>query len=180
LKAPNNSYASLDPIAFSRQHLDVWREDNIHSRTEFHQSDSLPHLYSIAGPFPQYQAPGDNSRDLADDYRYSGSLDRNDILLVLDGGDVPRRDVEGARFVLDIDDFPSNRRSIYVDVERREKDGNLRWRVPVAWFYSAGAQDPAIGWRNNYIAVPGRLALGVSKKERHKGGCGQTQRCANP
>jgi hypothetical protein len=78
--------------------------------------------------------------------------------------------MKSSGFVFNLGDLPLNGRSVYMHVQWRKKDGNLRWRSIIAWLDRPGVQDSAIGRRDDYVAVSGRLPFRVSKEERHEGG----------
>jgi hypothetical protein len=88
--------------------------------------------------------------------------------------------VKSAGLVFNIDDFALYGRSVYVDIERRKKDGDLRRGSVIAGLNASGVEDSSIGRRDDYITVSRRLTVGVSKEEHHKGGDRQTQCGANP
>src|SRR5207247_7754467 len=110
--------AAPGPYMAAHRHLQFNRgaHKHVNTRAELDQSHTLSALESVPGPLPEY----DSSRQQASDLLYHHgpvlALDREDVLFVLERGEVLGSDPEGPLAMADVPDRTCNRRTVHVNV----------------------------------------------------------------
>ena len=140
-------------MPFSHQHFHVRRQQHIGPGTELDQSEAFAKLDVLTRVFPTDDSPRQDTGNLFAHDRDLFALESSARFAHLPNWRSYQSPSKTFPGVGNVGDISGNRRAIDMNIQRRKKNTNQRWRTWEPVVDCAYASDAAVGRRDNCVVI---------------------------